>query len=659
VRSEGAAARRPCGGRTRLDLAPGLAAWAVARAPAGPLLAEHHPDTAHWRDLAIDPGLAGVKPARSRATEVHIGCTDRPGLWRVPVSGVLGELAWHPELPLVAGLLVRGRQARPWTADYRARTVTVHDGVRAATSLGELGPDRRAPMTWHGHRLLLLVPAGRPGTVTDDTSPVPLVFDATGPGHVEFEPDLDVLAGLAAARIASLDPADGTVTPLTAPLLVRELSVPDDGEAPLAVVAAGAPDRTGLRWSARLLDPSTGRLATVSTADGRRVRCVQEGARVRLEVRGETHRLALPPGVARLGRAAPPPRPRGAGPAPRPPARLVLDCVSADGRPGIAVVDVDRPAVTVAWAPPGTGSGPALGAWPADRGDGAELVVHTPSGLRHYALRGDRLEPVPGALPDLPAHTVREEPREHLRVGAATLSLPGDTGGTGKGEAGPPGPLVLWLQADDAATAVPGLPGAVPRALGATGYPCAVLRMPLEWPADAPADTLRSRVADAVEAGVSAVEKHAADRFDGRVVVGGHSFGATLALVALAAIPRLAGAVAHSGCYNRTLTPTGFQYERRPYWDAPAVYEAFSALLFADRLDRPVLLVHGTEDTNRATPPEQAVELYRGIVATGGRARLVLLPCEGHTYVHAETHRHLTEVHRDWLEQWRGQEARR
>ncbi|QTR02989.1 prolyl oligopeptidase family serine peptidase, partial [Saccharothrix algeriensis] len=108
-------------------------------------------------------------------------------------------------------------------------------------------------------------------------------------------------------------------------------------------------------------------------------------------------------------------------------------------------------------------------------------------------------------------------------------------------------------------------------------------------------------------------------------------------LHALAHVPGFSAAIVHSGCYNRTRTPTGFQFERRSLWEAPSVYDAFSALRTADRLDRPVLIVHGLADTNPATPPDQAVELYRGIVANGGTARMVLIPDEEHNLRHFET----------------------
>jgi dipeptidyl aminopeptidase/acylaminoacyl peptidase len=114
-------------------------------------------------------------------------------------------------------------------------------------------------------------------------------------------------------------------------------------------------------------------------------------------------------------------------------------------------------------------------------------------------------------------------------------------------------------------------------------------------------------------------------------------------------VAELRGTIVHSGCYNRTLTVDGFQYERRSYWAVPDVYHAFSPLLFADRLDRPVLIVHGTDDPNPPTQPEQAVDLYRAIVATGGHARLVLLPHEGHAFLFQESHQALVREHARWL----------
>ncbi len=90
--------------------------------------------------------------------------------------------------------------------------------------------------------------------------------------------------------------------------------------------------------------------------------------------------------------------------------------------------------------------------------------------------------------------------------------------------------------------------------------------------------------------------------------------------------------VALSGAYNRTLTPFGFQTERRTLWDAPETYLAMSPIIFADRVDAPLLLVHGLQDDNAGTAPFQSTEFFRAIRGNGGIAELMLLPWEGHEY---------------------------
>ena len=60
-------------------------------------------------------------------------------------------------------------------------------------------------------------------------------------------------------------------------------------------------------------------------------------------------------------------------------------------------------------------------------------------------------------------------------------------------------------------------------------------------------------------------------------------------------------AVARSGAYNRTLTPFGFQSEERTLWQAPDVYAKMSPFMHADRIKKPILLIHGEEDTNSGT----------------------------------------------------------
>ncbi|SCL44860.1 Alpha/beta hydrolase family protein [Micromonospora citrea] len=201
------------------------------------------------------------------------------------------------------------------------------------------------------------------------------------------------------------------------------------------------------------------------------------------------------------------------------------------------------------------------------------------------------------------------------------------------------GPVaVLWLR-DTRPTGTVTLPPLLD-----TGYGVANLDLPLHWPPDATVESLHPQIVGAVRAALATI--------DGPVLVGGHSFSATLALYALAHIPELRGAIAHSGCYNRTLTPTGWQHEKRHLWQAPEIYRAFSALEFAHQLNRPVLLAHGTKDSNPATTPEQSVELYRAIVANGGTARLLLLPGAGHAFYYAEHLAFLRTEHRNWIMRW-------
>ena len=56
--------------------------------------------------------------------------------------------------------------------------------------------------------------------------------------------------------------------------------------------------------------------------------------------------------------------------------------------------------------------------------------------------------------------------------------------------------------------------------------------------------------------------------------------------------------IARSGAYNRTLTPFGFQSERRTLWEAPETYLKMSPFMHAHKINEPLLLIHGTADDN-------------------------------------------------------------
>ena len=54
-----------------------------------------------------------------------------------------------------------------------------------------------------------------------------------------------------------------------------------------------------------------------------------------------------------------------------------------------------------------------------------------------------------------------------------------------------------------------------------------------------------------------------------RLAIGGHSYGAFSTVNAMVHTPFFKAGIAGDGAYNRTLTPLGFQSERRDLWEAP------------------------------------------------------------------------------------------
>ena len=135
-----------------------------------------------------------------------------------------------------------------------------------------------------------------------------------------------------------------------------------------------------------------------------------------------------------------------------------------------------------------------------------------------------------------------------------------------------------------------------------------------------------------------------------RCAIGGHSYGAFTTANLLAHSRLFRAGIARSGAYNRSLTPFGFQAEERNFWEARETYLAMSPFNYADRIEQPLLLIHGAEDDNSGTYPIQSERLYQAIKGLGGTARLVMLPKESHGYRARESVMHtLWEMDR-WLE---------
>lgn len=125
-----------------------------------------------------------------------------------------------------------------------------------------------------------------------------------------------------------------------------------------------------------------------------------------------------------------------------------------------------------------------------------------------------------------------------------------------------------------------------------------------------------------------------------RVGVGGHSYGAFMTANLLAHSDLFRAGIARSGAYNRTLTPFGFQNERRTLWEAPELYIRVSPFMYAHKINEPLLLIHGEADNNPGTFPMQSERMYQAIRGNGGTVRFVMLPLESHGYEARESIEH-------------------
>jgi dipeptidyl aminopeptidase/acylaminoacyl peptidase len=156
---------------------------------------------------------------------------------------------------------------------------------------------------------------------------------------------------------------------------------------------------------------------------------------------------------------------------------------------------------------------------------------------------------------------------------------------------------------------------------------------------------------------VVASAKAAVDKLDSlgivdrkRVGVGGHSYGAFMTANLLAHSDLFRAGIARSGAYNRTLTPFGFQSERRTLWEATETYVRLSPFMHADSIDEPLLLVHGEMDSNSGTYPLQSERLFHAMKGHGATARLVMLPHEGHGYRARESVLHVLAEMIEWFD---------
>jgi dipeptidyl aminopeptidase/acylaminoacyl peptidase len=164
-------------------------------------------------------------------------------------------------------------------------------------------------------------------------------------------------------------------------------------------------------------------------------------------------------------------------------------------------------------------------------------------------------------------------------------------------------------------------------------------------------DTYVDQIVMSAQAAIDkAVEMGVTDR--DRVGVGGHSYGAFMTANLLAHSDLFRAGIARSGAYNRTLTPFGFQSERRTLWEAADMYIKVSPFMNAQRIKEPILLIHGEADDNTGTFPIQSERMYQAIRGNGGTVRLVMLPLEAHGYTARETTEHVLYEMINWFDKY-------
>jgi dienelactone hydrolase len=572
-----------------------------------------------------------------------------------PLREVVGRPIQHPVRPeLFAGVAACQAGLRCWVADVEARTVNVVPPAPAASAGGE------APLAWAGSSLAVAVEA--PGDVRHD---VRHVFEAPPgerirltPAHARTErhPSTVVIVDLPnASGPEALSPAATSPDSLTGagrPIGLRarpyrrvrgamtgQVAACTDGGV-IAVGGCGPLEEHVVQAGGRVLEfhwltaPGAAHLVLLTESAGGftlssyaargaeigsgdllyrhrgrylHAHCRQSIFVLALDDEGTYSVILVSPDRSRPDvRVLPLPV--------RWPTILKIAAVRPERGPAFATVDTENKVVI--WAAP-----PGAAAPRRARGlalpPGEELVTiaawDRPGGTTVLRKRTPNTP--------LPAHPGGPPPL-HGRAGAAefALRLP-------KGRAAG---CLVWLSQHGAPPTC-GAPagGPDPYWLTLAGFAVLDVRIvPAWWPA-VPDEEIRPRLVRQILEAVagSGVDRHVDS---GRLAVGGTSFGATLALLAIADCDLFGTAIAQSGAYARQLTPLGFQDETRTLWEAPLVYRDFDAVVNAPRIRKPVLIIHGEADPNPATPVAQATLLFQALIANGTRARLVVLSGEGH-----------------------------
>jgi len=122
-----------------------------------------------------------------------------------------------------------------------------------------------------------------------------------------------------------------------------------------------------------------------------------------------------------------------------------------------------------------------------------------------------------------------------------------------------------------------------------------------------------------------------------RLAIGGHSYGAFTTVNAMVHTPYFKAGIAGDGMYNRSLTPNGFQSERRNFWEGQEMYREVSPFFQADKLQGALLMYHSIEDQNVGTALLSSERMLHALEGLGKTASLYMYPYEDHGPATRET----------------------
>jgi len=175
--------------------------------------------------------------------------------------------------------------------------------------------------------------------------------------------------------------------------------------------------------------------------------------------------------------------------------------------------------------------------------------------------------------------------------------------------------------------------------------------MPVVGPPETVYDTFIEQITANAKAAIDkAVELGVTD--PDRIGVAGHSHGALMTANFLVYTDLFRAGIARSGAFNHTLRPFGFQNERRTLYQARDTYIKLSPVIQADKVNEPLLLIHGEIDANPGTVPMQSEKLYDALRGVGKTVRLVMLPYESHGYQARESIEHVLYEMISWFDRF-------